>query len=195
MDLRCTYARGLELENPLVGASAGTTEIVDKMKRCEDAGMSAVVMKSLFEDPVARRDPAPMFRLLQRRIGTVQKTQQITRAMRMVAGAKLRRAQEAIEAARPYAERMRATLAEVAASQKDAEHPLLAARDEVKAREIVVVTFTRAATAELRERLRSRLAMAVAVLAGRAEIGSDQLLTHLKLYAAQVRRGGRGGGR
>ncbi len=74
MDLRCTYARGLELDGPLVAASAGTTEIVDKMKRCEDAGMSAVVMKSLFEDPVARRDPAPMFRVLQRRSGSARAT-------------------------------------------------------------------------------------------------------------------------
>ena len=85
----------------------------------------------------------PDLKDIQRRIGTVEKTQQITRAMRMVAGAKLRRAQEAIERARPYAERMRATLAEVAASQKDAEHPLLAERDEVKQREIVVVTSDR----------------------------------------------------
>ncbi|MBM3497348.1 MAG: 4Fe-4S dicluster domain-containing protein [Armatimonadetes bacterium] len=74
MDLRCLYARGLELPNPLIAASAGTTEIVDKMRRCEDAGMSAVVMKTLFEDPVARRDPAPMFRVLQRRIGAARST-------------------------------------------------------------------------------------------------------------------------
>jgi F-type H+-transporting ATPase subunit gamma len=85
----------------------------------------------------------PNLKDIQRRIGTVQKTQQITRAMRMVAGAKLRRAQEAIESARPYAERMRATLAEVAASQRDAEHPLLAERETVRAREIVVVTSNR----------------------------------------------------
>ncbi len=74
MDLRCLYARGLELPNPLIAASAGTTEVLDKMRRCEDAGMSAVVMKSLFEDPVARRDPAPMFRVLQRRIGPARAT-------------------------------------------------------------------------------------------------------------------------
>jgi F-type H+-transporting ATPase subunit gamma len=85
----------------------------------------------------------PNLKDIQRRIGTVQKTQQITRAMRMVAGAKLRRAQESIEKARPYAQRMRATLAEVAASQRDAEHPLLATRDEVRRREIVVVTSDR----------------------------------------------------
>lgn len=85
----------------------------------------------------------PNLKDIKRRIGTVEKTQQITRAMRMVAGAKLRRSQEAIEAARPYAERMRATLAEVAASQRDAEHPLLATRESVESREVVVVTSDR----------------------------------------------------
>ncbi len=74
MDLTCLYARGLTLANPLVAASAGTTEILDKMRRCEDAGMAGVVMKTLFEDPVARRDPAPMFRLLQRRAGPARAT-------------------------------------------------------------------------------------------------------------------------
>ena len=77
------------------------------------------------------------------RIGSVQKTQQITRAMRMVAGAKLRRAQDAIESARPYAERMQATLAEVAASQPDAEHPLLKAREAVGRAEIVAISSNR----------------------------------------------------
>jgi len=85
----------------------------------------------------------PDLKDIKRRIGSVEKMQQITRAMRMVAGAKLRRAQEAIESARPYAERMRETLAEVARSQKDAEHPLLVARDEVRNTEIVVVTSDR----------------------------------------------------
>ncbi len=80
---------------------------------------------------------------IRRRINSVRKTQQITRAMRMVAGAKLRRAQGAIESARPYAERMQATLAEVAASQRDAEHPLLKARDPVRRVEVVVATSDR----------------------------------------------------
>ena len=53
----------------------------------------------------------PNLKDIKRRIVSVQKTQQITSAMRMVAAAKLRRATEAIEAARPYAERMRSTLA------------------------------------------------------------------------------------
>jgi F-type H+-transporting ATPase subunit gamma len=78
---------------------------------------------------------------IKRRITSVEKTQQITRAMRMVAAAKLRRAQEAVEAARPYAEHMRAALEEVAGPES--EHPLLVPRDEVKKLEIVVVTSDR----------------------------------------------------
>ena len=79
---------------------------------------------------------------IKRRIGSVQKTQQITRAMRMVAGAKLRRAQDGIEKARPYAERMQNTLREVAGAG-GSEHPLLAAREKVESLEIIVVTSDR----------------------------------------------------
>jgi F-type H+-transporting ATPase subunit gamma len=85
----------------------------------------------------------PSLKDIRRRITSVQKTQQITRAMRMVAGAKLRRAQMRIEAARPYAERMRATLAEVARSQRELEHPLLEVREEIRSLELVVVTSDR----------------------------------------------------
>jgi F-type H+-transporting ATPase subunit gamma len=84
----------------------------------------------------------PNLKDIRRRISTVEKTQQITRAMRMVAGAKLRRAQEAIESARPYAERMRATLEEVASATRDVEHPLLEVRD-VRSVELLIVTSDR----------------------------------------------------
>jgi F-type H+-transporting ATPase subunit gamma len=85
----------------------------------------------------------PSLKDIKRRISSVQKTQQITRAMRMVAGAKLRRAQDAIEKARPYAERMRATLAEVARAQSDSEHPLLVAHEKTRNVELLVVTSDR----------------------------------------------------
>jgi len=73
----------------------------------------------------------------------VQNTQQITSAMKMVSAAKLRRAQDAIESARPYAERMRGTLEEVAGGQGDAAHPLFEQREEVKKLELVVVSSDR----------------------------------------------------
>ena len=85
----------------------------------------------------------PNLRDIKRRITSVQKTQQITSAMRMVAAAKLRRAQESIVAARPYAERMRSTLGEVAGSQTGIVHPLLETREVVKTVEFVVVTSDR----------------------------------------------------
>ena len=80
---------------------------------------------------------------IRRRIRTVKKTQQITRAMRMVAAAKLRRAQEAILAARPYARRMYATLAEVGRRETGAEHPLLQAHASRERFELLVVTSDR----------------------------------------------------
>jgi F-type H+-transporting ATPase subunit gamma len=60
--------------------------------------------------------------------------------MKMVSAAKLRRAQEAIEAARPYAERMRSTLEEVAGG---AEHPLFEVREQVRKLEVMVVSSDR----------------------------------------------------
>jgi F-type H+-transporting ATPase subunit gamma len=80
---------------------------------------------------------------IRRRIRSVRKTQQITRAMRMVAGAKLRRAQNAVTQARPYATRMRATLAEVARLPQDTPHPLLVPRAESRKLELVVITSNR----------------------------------------------------
>jgi F-type H+-transporting ATPase subunit gamma len=80
---------------------------------------------------------------IKRRITSVQSTQKITSAMKMVAAAKLRRAQEAIEKARPYAVRMRATLEEVAGGTLEEVHPLLEVHDERHTLEIVAVTSDR----------------------------------------------------
>jgi F-type H+-transporting ATPase subunit gamma len=68
----------------------------------------------------------PSLKDLKNRIASVKATQKITKAMKMVAAAKLRRAQEAAEAARPYAERMDRVLAGLSAVYKDSpEAPLL----------------------------------------------------------------------
>lgn len=85
----------------------------------------------------------PNLKDIKRRISSVKKTQKITRAMRMVAGAKLRRAQNAITAARPYAERMQATLTEVARCQRNAEHPLLLPHSSVQRVGLIVITSDR----------------------------------------------------
>ena len=80
---------------------------------------------------------------IKRRITSVKSTQKITSAMKMVAAAKLRRAQEAIENARPYAVRMRATLEEVSKGTLEETHPLLAVHEERKVLELIVVTSDR----------------------------------------------------
>ena len=79
---------------------------------------------------------------IQRRIRSVQSTQKITRAMKLVAAAKLRRAQERIIAARPYAAKMGELLGNLvsAASGSDgAQHPLLEQREGPR-RQIVIIT-------------------------------------------------------
>ena len=68
----------------------------------------------------------PSLKDLKNRIASVKATQKITKAMKMVAAAKLRRAQEAAEAARPYSKRMGAVLANITAAVSEADGaPLL----------------------------------------------------------------------
>lgn len=67
---------------------------------------------------------------LRRRIRSVKNTQQITRAMKMVAAAKLRRAQDRMMAARPYSGAMHQILQSVAARVESEQHPLLVRREE-----------------------------------------------------------------
>ena len=78
-------------------------------------------------------------KIIRKRISSVRNTQQITKAMKMVSAAKLRRAQEAAVAARPYAEKMTELLKNVAARVSSEAHPLLQAREEKK---IQLVLFT-----------------------------------------------------
>ena len=66
---------------------------------------------------------------IRRRIRSVKNTQQITKAMKMVAAAKLRRAQERMFAARPYAAGLRQVLASVATRVDISAHPLLQSRE------------------------------------------------------------------
>jgi len=79
---------------------------------------------------------------IKKRIGTVKNTQQITKAMKMVSAAKLRRAQEAVVAARPYADKMADVLSSLALREDADSHPLLAERGKGKAL-VVLITGDR----------------------------------------------------
>jgi F-type H+-transporting ATPase subunit gamma len=88
----------------------------------------------------------PSLRDIRNRIGSVRSTRQITRAMKMVSAAKLRRAQDAILRTRPSAQLLEEMLSRVAARIEPDEagvHPLLAARPTPKVAEFVAITSDR----------------------------------------------------
>ncbi|MBI3262975.1 MAG: ATP synthase F1 subunit gamma [Acidobacteria bacterium] len=80
---------------------------------------------------------------LRRRIRAIKSTQQITRAMKTVAASKLRRAQERIFGARPFAQRMLQVLNSLAARVDPSAHPLLAQRREQGRVLLIVITADR----------------------------------------------------
>ncbi len=87
----------------------------------------------------------PNLKVLKNRIASVKSTRKITKAMQMVAAAKLRRAQEAAEAGRPYAERMLAVIGGLAASVGNSEDAprLLAGSGSDQTHLLVVMTSER----------------------------------------------------
>ncbi|NTW58889.1 MAG: ATP synthase F1 subunit gamma [Nitrospirae bacterium] len=77
---------------------------------------------------------------IRRKIVSIKKTQQITKAMKMVAAAKLRRAQERVIAARPYSRKMLAVIASLASRVERLQHPLLAKREPKKVKLLVLTS-------------------------------------------------------
>ena len=84
----------------------------------------------------------PSLKDIKKRISSVKNTQQITKAMKMVAAAKLRRAQDAAVAARPYAEKLQAVLSHLSHREEAEAHPLLSQRGNGRAL-VVLMTADR----------------------------------------------------
>ncbi|HEX6835017.1 MAG TPA: ATP synthase F1 subunit gamma [Polyangia bacterium] len=88
----------------------------------------------------------PSLKAIRTRIASVKNTQKITKAMKLVAAARLRRAQDAVIAARPYAQRLNEVLSDVTARLSleagDEAHPLLAKRP-VKAARLIIISADR----------------------------------------------------
>ena len=80
---------------------------------------------------------------IRAKIASVKNTQKITRAMQMVATSKMRRAQEHLRAARPYADKMRAVIADLAEANPDYRSPYLQCRASVKSVGIIVISTDR----------------------------------------------------
>ncbi len=77
---------------------------------------------------------------IRTKIKSVENTRKITRAMEMVAAAKMRKAQERMRAARPYAEKIRAVAAHLSRANPEYKHAFLVKRDEIKKVGVILIT-------------------------------------------------------
>ncbi|MBS8239970.1 F0F1 ATP synthase subunit gamma [Marinobacter lipolyticus] len=75
---------------------------------------------------------------IRNQIGSIKSTQKITSAMEMVAASKMRKAQERMQATRPYAEKMRQVIGHIAKANQDYRHPFMQERDVKRVGYIVV---------------------------------------------------------
>src|SRR3989442_2054557 len=82
-------------------------------------------------------------REVRRRIRSVQSTMKITRAMELIAASRILKAQQRVEQARPYADRLTEAIADVAAATSALSHPLLEERSDRTAAGVFVVTSDR----------------------------------------------------
>src|ERR1700745_950659 len=82
----------------------------------------------------------PSFRDIVRRIDSIKNTQKITKAMQVVAATRLRRAQAAVQATRPYADKMVEVLQTVGERASEYKHPFLIRREGKRAGMILVTT-------------------------------------------------------
>lgn len=85
----------------------------------------------------------PNLKDIRDRIGSVKNTKKITSAMKLVAAAKLRRAQDAVQAARPYAAKMSSVITELAGRVEEDAHPLLEKRDTENTILVILLTSDR----------------------------------------------------
>src|SRR5262245_11016837 len=115
---------------------------------------------------------------IRRRIRSVKNTQQLTKAMKTVSAAKLRRAQERVFSARPYAEQLKKVLGNLTTRAENISHPLLETRPEERLLLVVVTAdrglcgafnsnVVRAAAAFIREHSSQRVTLACAGRKGR----------------------------
>lgn len=80
---------------------------------------------------------------IRSKIASVKNTQKITKAMEMVAASKMRKAQDRMHAARPYAEKIRNVISHLANANPEYKHPYLVEREEVKRIGLIVVSTDR----------------------------------------------------
>jgi len=92
---------------------------------------------------------------IRSKIASVKSTQKITKAMQMVATSKMRRAQERMKQARPYAQKMRNVIGHLTEANPDYRHPFLVTTREPRAIGIIVISTDRGLAFELLAYLRN----------------------------------------
>lgn len=80
---------------------------------------------------------------IRTKIGSVKNTQKITKAMEMVAASKMRKAQDRMHSARPYADKIRNVIAHLGMANTEYKHPFLIPREEIKRIGLIVVSTDR----------------------------------------------------
>ena len=113
---------------------------------------------------------------IRRRIRSVKNTQQITKAMKMVAAARLRRSQDKILATRPYALEIRKVIGNLAARAGTAKHPLLAVRPERRVL-LVVVSGDKGLAGSFNANVLRRAQESIAALTGAPTRGGESTNT------------------
>jgi F-type H+-transporting ATPase subunit gamma len=111
-------------------------------------------------------------RIIRRRIRSVRNTAQVTKAMEMVAASKMRRAQQRVMASRPYADRIRAMIADLAVrpGPEASVHPLLQQRATRNRIGLVVMTSDRGLAGALNSNVLRRATTAILDAGGRSQV-------------------------
>ena len=127
----------------------------------------------------------PSQREIRRRIGSVRNIKQITRAMQFVAASKLKRAQDATLASRPYADKIDEVLADIAAVLGEEDHPLLAQR-EGGTRLIVLLTSDRGLAGSLSTNVIRRASEEITAESGDLKVVTVGRKGHAAMRRARV---------
>jgi F-type H+-transporting ATPase subunit gamma len=86
---------------------------------------------------------AQQLRAIKRRITSVKSTQKITRAMELIASSRIIKAQQRVQSARPYAEKMRELMASVTRNAGNIDHPILQPREQISTVGMIVISADR----------------------------------------------------
>ncbi len=118
----------------------------------------------------------PNLKDIKRRIGSVKNTQKITRAMKLVAASKLRRAQEAIQHARPYAAKIHEVVSVLASAVDEEDHELLRSSEKCDKALLLIITSDRGLCGPFNAGLLRRIETIMAEYKAAGEVESFDLI-------------------